>query len=190
MTVVNMHDAKTRLSKLVAAIRSGAEREVVIAINGTPAARLVRGGELVFEPHQVEQGAAGFEVDQEVHVTPRVFITPRHGAEDRDRPPSVPADDGCDLFPSRLDQQTQCAHAPRLPTAVAGAWLAGRAGIDPSPPGTVRAPFSSARFIASAFMSVAITVALVNAHRNLLAGSLEALPAGLADRFSHRKLAQ
>jgi antitoxin (DNA-binding transcriptional repressor) of toxin-antitoxin stability system len=31
MTVVNMHDAKTRLSKLV----------VVIAVNGTPAARLV-----------------------------------------------------------------------------------------------------------------------------------------------------
>lgn len=41
MTVVNMHDAKTRLSKLVAAVRSGEEREVVIAINGTPAARLV-----------------------------------------------------------------------------------------------------------------------------------------------------
>lgn len=41
MTVVNMHDAKTRLSKLVAAIRSGEEREVVIAINGMPAARLV-----------------------------------------------------------------------------------------------------------------------------------------------------
>lgn len=41
MAVVNMHDAKTRLSKLVAAIRSGEEREVVIAVNGTPAARLV-----------------------------------------------------------------------------------------------------------------------------------------------------
>ena len=41
MTVVNMHDAKSRLSRLVAAVRSGAEREVVIAINGTPAARLV-----------------------------------------------------------------------------------------------------------------------------------------------------
>jgi prevent-host-death family protein len=41
MTTVNMHDAKTRLSKLVAAIRSGKEREVVIAVNGTPAARLV-----------------------------------------------------------------------------------------------------------------------------------------------------
>ena len=41
MTTVNMHDAKTRLSKLVAAVRSGEEREIVIAINGTPAARLV-----------------------------------------------------------------------------------------------------------------------------------------------------
>jgi prevent-host-death family protein len=36
-----MHDAKSRLSQLVAAIRSGKEREVVIAINGAPAARLV-----------------------------------------------------------------------------------------------------------------------------------------------------
>ncbi|MEQ1494399.1 MAG: type II toxin-antitoxin system prevent-host-death family antitoxin [Novosphingobium sp.] len=41
MPTVNMHDAKSRLSKLVAAVRSGAEREFVIAINGTPAARLV-----------------------------------------------------------------------------------------------------------------------------------------------------
>ena len=41
MSVVNMHQAKSNLSRLVAAVRSGAEREVVIAINGTPAARLV-----------------------------------------------------------------------------------------------------------------------------------------------------
>lgn len=41
MATVNMHDAKSRLSQLVAAVRSGAEREVVIAVNGTPAARLV-----------------------------------------------------------------------------------------------------------------------------------------------------
>lgn len=39
--MVNMHDAKSRLSQLVAAVRSGATREVVIAVNGTPAARLV-----------------------------------------------------------------------------------------------------------------------------------------------------
>ncbi|MCP9891239.1 type II toxin-antitoxin system Phd/YefM family antitoxin [Cyanobium sp. Aljojuca 7D2] len=37
---VNMLEAKTHLSKLVEAIESGAEREVVIARNGRPVARL------------------------------------------------------------------------------------------------------------------------------------------------------
>ena len=41
MTTVNMHDAKTRLSQLVEAIKSGAESEIVIAKNGVPAARIV-----------------------------------------------------------------------------------------------------------------------------------------------------
>ena len=41
MTTVNMHEAKTRLSQLVEAIKSGAEAEIVIARNGVPAARLV-----------------------------------------------------------------------------------------------------------------------------------------------------
>jgi prevent-host-death family protein len=36
---VNMHDAKTRLSELVAAAESG--QEVIIARGGTPAVRLV-----------------------------------------------------------------------------------------------------------------------------------------------------
>ena len=40
-TTVNMHEAKTRLSKLVEAIKSGTEAEIVIAQNGKPAARLV-----------------------------------------------------------------------------------------------------------------------------------------------------
>jgi prevent-host-death family protein len=41
---VNMHDAKTRLSELVAAAESG--EEVIIARGGTPAVRLVAvGGE-------------------------------------------------------------------------------------------------------------------------------------------------
>jgi prevent-host-death family protein len=39
MAVVNMHEAKTKLSELVAAAERG--EEVVIARNGTPAARLV-----------------------------------------------------------------------------------------------------------------------------------------------------
>jgi prevent-host-death family protein len=41
MTIVNMHEAKSNLSKLVAAIKSGREKEVLIAVNGKPAARLV-----------------------------------------------------------------------------------------------------------------------------------------------------
>jgi prevent-host-death family protein len=36
-----MHEAKTRLSQLVAAVENGSETEVVIARNGKPAARLV-----------------------------------------------------------------------------------------------------------------------------------------------------
>jgi prevent-host-death family protein len=41
VTVVNMLDAKSNLSKLVEAVESGAEKEVIIARNGKPAARLV-----------------------------------------------------------------------------------------------------------------------------------------------------
>lgn len=41
MPTVNMLDAKTNLSKLVEAVETGAEREVIIARNGRPVARLV-----------------------------------------------------------------------------------------------------------------------------------------------------
>ena len=41
MTTVNMLEAKTKLSKLVQAVESGAEAEVIIARNGKPAAKLV-----------------------------------------------------------------------------------------------------------------------------------------------------
>lgn len=41
MATVNMLDAKTNLSKLVEAIESGMETEIIIARNGKPAARLV-----------------------------------------------------------------------------------------------------------------------------------------------------
>lgn len=41
MTMVNMHEAKSRLSALVAAIESGSETEIVIARNGAPAARIM-----------------------------------------------------------------------------------------------------------------------------------------------------
>ncbi|HTU69611.1 MAG TPA: hypothetical protein VMF11_04745 [Candidatus Baltobacteraceae bacterium] len=41
MKTVNMHEAKTTLSALVRKLRSGAEREIIIAVDGVPAARLV-----------------------------------------------------------------------------------------------------------------------------------------------------
>jgi prevent-host-death family protein len=41
MQTVNIHQAKTHLSRLVAAIKAGDEAEVIIAQNGVPAARLV-----------------------------------------------------------------------------------------------------------------------------------------------------
>lgn len=44
MPVVNMLDAKTNLSKLGDAVESGAERDVIIARNGKPAAKRVAVG--------------------------------------------------------------------------------------------------------------------------------------------------
>lgn len=41
MSIVNMLEAKTNLSKLVEAVESGAEEEIIIARNGKPVARLV-----------------------------------------------------------------------------------------------------------------------------------------------------
>lgn len=39
--IVNMHEAKTHLSRFVQELRDGREREVIIAVAGTPCARLV-----------------------------------------------------------------------------------------------------------------------------------------------------
>jgi prevent-host-death family protein len=41
MSSVNMHEAKSSLSRLVAAIETGTESEIIIARDGRPAARLV-----------------------------------------------------------------------------------------------------------------------------------------------------
>ena len=41
MTIINMLEAKTTLSRLVDAIEQGRETEIVIARNGKPAAKLV-----------------------------------------------------------------------------------------------------------------------------------------------------
>jgi len=41
MTYVNVHEAKTNLSRLLDAVESGVEAEIVIARNGKPVAKLV-----------------------------------------------------------------------------------------------------------------------------------------------------
>ncbi len=41
MRTVNIHEAKSSLSRLIEAVETGAEDEVVIARNGRPVARLV-----------------------------------------------------------------------------------------------------------------------------------------------------
>ena len=41
MPTVNMLEAKTRLSQLVSAVENGDEKEIIIARDGKPAARLV-----------------------------------------------------------------------------------------------------------------------------------------------------
>ncbi len=41
MPTFNMLEAKSNLSRLVASVETGAEREIIIARNGRPAARLV-----------------------------------------------------------------------------------------------------------------------------------------------------
>jgi len=41
MPIVNMLEAKSNLSRLVEAVESGSEAEIIIARNGRPAARLV-----------------------------------------------------------------------------------------------------------------------------------------------------
>lgn len=41
MSQVNMFEAKTKLSKLVEAVETGAEKEIVLARNGRPVARIV-----------------------------------------------------------------------------------------------------------------------------------------------------
>ena len=62
MSTVNMLDAKTNLSRLVEAVESGAEAEIVIARNGRPAAKLV----------PVDQVAKG----QRIGVAKGKFVAP------------------------------------------------------------------------------------------------------------------
>lgn len=75
MTMVNMLEAKTRLSQLVEAIESGVEDEIIIARNGKPAVRLVPLSLGVRQPRRLgvakglyEAPADPFEYDAEVET--------------------------------------------------------------------------------------------------------------------------
>ena len=63
MPTVNMHQAKTNLSRYVEAIESGAEQEVVIARNGKPAARLVAIEQAVKKPRVFGFAKGRFDFD-------------------------------------------------------------------------------------------------------------------------------
>ncbi|MBK8906360.1 MAG: type II toxin-antitoxin system Phd/YefM family antitoxin [Rhodospirillales bacterium] len=81
MLKVNMLEAKTALSALVAAIEEGRESEVIIARNGRPAARLVplaapRDGERI----GVARGA--FVVPEDIDADNRMIATLFRGGDD------------------------------------------------------------------------------------------------------------
>ena len=65
MPVFNMLDAKSNLSRLIDAVESGRESEIIIARNGKPAARLVP---LVARPEGRRLGVAKglFEVPDDI----------------------------------------------------------------------------------------------------------------------------
>lgn len=54
MGTINMHEAKTHLSRYVAQIKSGDASEIIIAQNGVPAARLVP----IEQPRKIRWGLA------------------------------------------------------------------------------------------------------------------------------------
>ena len=65
MVAVNMLEAKTNLSRLVDAIEQGVEREIIIARNGRPAAKLVPISTLHIE-HRIGVAKGLFEVPDDI----------------------------------------------------------------------------------------------------------------------------
>jgi prevent-host-death family protein len=68
MTVVNMLEAKTRLSQLVEAVESGAEDEIIIARNGKPAARLTALAQGLDRPIRLGLAKGEFEPPADPHA--------------------------------------------------------------------------------------------------------------------------
>jgi prevent-host-death family protein len=68
MRIVNMLDAKSNLSKLVESVESGEQREIIIARNGKPAAKLVAiGHPAVGQRLGIAKGR--FEVPEDIDAT-------------------------------------------------------------------------------------------------------------------------
>jgi len=65
MEIVNMLDAKTHLSRLVEAVETGREPEIVIARNGRPVARLVPWSPQATGP-RIGVAAGRFEVPDDI----------------------------------------------------------------------------------------------------------------------------
>lgn len=66
---MNIHEAKTHLSRLVQSIRDGTAREIVIGVGGKPAARLVPYGPPAKRPLGMDEGLVhisdDFDADNE-----------------------------------------------------------------------------------------------------------------------------
>ena len=65
MPSINMLQAKTNLSRLVEAIERGEEREIIIARNGHPAAKLVPVGKLPYD-RRIGVAKGLFEVPDDI----------------------------------------------------------------------------------------------------------------------------
>ncbi len=63
MKLVKMLEAKTHLSRIVKQIRSGAEREIVIAVGDQPAARIVPLGASAKRPLGMDEGLVSLAPD-------------------------------------------------------------------------------------------------------------------------------
>jgi antitoxin (DNA-binding transcriptional repressor) of toxin-antitoxin stability system len=92
MPIVNMREAKSQLSRLVASLESGAEEEIIIARNGKPAARLApiaspakAGKRLAFSPASMSRSRR--KTSTRTTRKSRVFSR-RNGAA---QPPLAPA---------------------------------------------------------------------------------------------------
>lgn len=73
MTTVNMLEAKSSLSRLVEAVESGAEQEIVIARNGKPAAKLVPVGPSATRGPRLGVARGKFSVPSSIDIDNKVI---------------------------------------------------------------------------------------------------------------------